>query len=245
MPGDMATQFSDEDSMPAPRAGSLRRLTLVAVGAVLLSVALWLDPEFFTLATLQQHHADLVAMFEARPAVSLAVFALVLVTLVSFSVPGVLIFMLFAGSVFKLWFAVLFIVVCRTIGAIAAFLLGRHLARAWVKRRFSGMISVIDRGVDREGWLYLAMLRLAPILPDSVINPGMGLTSVRLWTFAWVSAVGMIPYVTLYAAAGQQLGKLESTRDLVDPQWLVLLSALAGLLFLGKRLVARLGLLTP
>jgi len=211
-------------------------LAIVAVGLALAATS----GDLLTLGALKDHHDVLVSYFERYPGRSFTVYALGLIFLVSFSIPGTLLFMLFAGSAFDLSIAIPLVVACRSLGGVVSFLIGRHLVRSWLRNRFAQTIRIIDSGVEKEGWLYLAMLRLAPALPDSVINPGMGLTSMRLQTFFWVSALGMVPYVVMYAVAGQQLTLLASPGDAVSVLWLVVLTGLALLLFALKRLGDRL-----
>jgi uncharacterized membrane protein YdjX (TVP38/TMEM64 family) len=220
-----------------PSPGFVAGLLAVAIVFVVLATT---ANDVLTLQALKDRHATLVGLFQEYPGRSFAVYAVGLITLVSFSIPGTLLFMLFAGSAFKLSIAIPLIVLCRSIGGVVAFLIGRHVARDWLRDRFAGTIEAIDRGVEREGWLYLAMLRLAPALPDSVINPGMGLTAMSLRTFFWVSALGMVPYVVMYAIAGQQFMLLASPGEAVSVVWLVVLTGLALLLFALKRLSDRL-----
>jgi uncharacterized membrane protein YdjX (TVP38/TMEM64 family) len=147
--------------------------------------------------------------------------------------------MLLAGAVYQMPVAVALVLVCRTLGGALAFLLSRHLARDWFQQRFNRLVKSLDRGINREGWLYLLVLRLMPALPDSVINPGMGLTAIRLPVFVAVTAVGMVPWVVLYVSAGRELSDLARGASPISPAWLLVLTAVAALIFLGKRLVDR------
>ncbi len=216
---------------------SMRRLIFLLVLVVFLTATLIVERlDLFDLDTLQSHHQALLEGFEKDPVPAYLLFSALLVFLVSFSIPGTLVCMLFAGSAFELTVAVGLVVLCRTLGGAVAFLGARYIARDWVEQRFGRSLRKLDAGVRKEGWMYLLILRLAPVLPDSVINPGMGLTVIGLGTFMVVSLLGMIPYVVLYALAGQQLGQLASAGDVVDLRWLVALSLIA-LAVLGSRKV--------
>jgi len=55
----------------------------------------------------------------------------------------------------------------------------------------------------------------------------MGLTPMRVWTYWWVSQLGMLPGTFLYLNAGTQLGELQSPRDVLSPGVLASFAVLA------------------
>ena len=212
----------------------MKKLVLGTVIAIFIgSFTLGFFTGVFDLDTLRSNESALRHAFDAHPTGSAMTLAAALVVFVSFSIPGVLPCMLIAGYVFKLPMAVALIVASRAIGSAFSFLLGRYLARDWVRNRFGPAIEKLDGGVAKDGWLYLLVLRLTPVLPDSLINPGMGLTAIRFQTFLVVSVVGMVPWAILYAAAGRQLSTLSSD-NVLPTHWILLLGGFACLLLVVK-----------
>ena len=65
-------------------------------------------------------------------------------------------------------------------------------------------------GSGKDGAFYLFTLRLVPVFPFFIINLAMGLTSMRVLVFAFVSQAGMLPGTLVYVNAGTRLGELES-----------------------------------
>ena len=57
-----------------------------------------------------------------------------------------------------------------TAGATIAFLIARYLAAAWVEPRVSGRLQEIKEGVEREGWRFVAFVRLVPLFPFNLLN---------------------------------------------------------------------------
>ena len=49
----------------------------------------------------------------------------------------------------------------------------------------------------------------------------MGLTRIRVWTFYWVSQVGMLAGTAVYVNAGTQLAQLDSLQGIVSPSLLL------------------------
>ena len=86
-----------------------------------------------------------------------------------------------------------------------------------MQNRFGDKLSTINKGIEKEGAFYLFSLRLVPIFPFFVINLAMGLTTMKLLTFYWVSQIGMLPGTMVYVNAGKELGKIESLSGILSP----------------------------
>jgi uncharacterized membrane protein YdjX (TVP38/TMEM64 family) len=72
-------------------------------------------------------------------------------------------------------------------------------------------------------------LRLVPLFPFWLVNLGMGLTRMPVWTFAAVSMVGMLPGTFVYVLAGEALATVDSPSALLSTQVVVALALLGGL----------------
>ena len=99
-----------------------------------------------------------------------------------------------------------------TLGAVAAFLVARYLAAEEVEKRLGdGLLKKVKRGVEEEGWRFVAFTRLVPLFPFNVLNYAFGLTKIRLKDYLWPTFVFMLPggfaYVYLgYAGSGALSG---------------------------------------
>jgi hypothetical protein len=85
-----------------------------------------------------------------------------------------------------------------------------------VHEKFGERMKTIDAGIEREGGFYLFALRLVPIFPFFVINLAMGLTSIGVWRYVWVSLIGMLPGTVAFVYAGRELGNLHSGSDILN-----------------------------
>ena len=65
-----------------------------------------------------------------------------------------------------------------TLGATAAFLLARTVAREWVARHVGGRLRRLVEGVTAEGWRFVALMRLVPLVPFNLLNYALGLTGI-------------------------------------------------------------------
>jgi pyruvate/2-oxoglutarate dehydrogenase complex dihydrolipoamide dehydrogenase (E3) component len=85
-----------------------------------------------------------------------------------------------------------------------------------VRSRFGERLKAIDEGLAKEGAFYLFTLRLLPVVPFFLINLALGLSAMRVWTFYWVSQVGMLAATIVYVNAGTQLARLDSPRGILS-----------------------------
>jgi len=123
-------------------------------------------------------------------------------------VPGSLL-TLGAGAIFGLWGAI-YVSIGATIGATAAFLIGRYLARKWVKKRIerSPKLKALDEAVAKEGRKIVGLTRLSPVLPFSLLNYAFGITQVRLKDYFFLTYIGIIPGTVLYVYLGSLAGSM-------------------------------------
>jgi uncharacterized membrane protein YdjX (TVP38/TMEM64 family) len=117
-----------------------------------------------------------------------------------------------AGAVYGVIRGSVLVSIAATLGATAAFLVGRYLARGWVAGRIEGSprFRAIDEAVAREGWKIVLLTRLSPAFPFNLLNYAFGLTRVSLRDFALASWIGMMPGTVMYVYLGSLAGDLAS-----------------------------------
>jgi uncharacterized membrane protein YdjX (TVP38/TMEM64 family) len=118
-------------------------------------------------------------------------------------VPG-LILTLAAGALFGLAWGTVMASLGSVLGATAAFLLGRTLARNWIRQRIESWpkIRALDRAIGARGFWTVLLTRLSPAFPFNLLNYAYGVTSVRPRDFILASWIGMLPATVVYVYAG-------------------------------------------
>lgn len=193
--------------------------------------------QYLTLDALKANRAEFAAMLERHPwQFTLGAFMLY-VTVAALSMPGATLMTLLIGALFGLFYGTLLVSFASTLGATIAFLVSRYALHDFVRQRFGDRMRVIDAGMEKEGVLYLFMLRLAPVFPFFLINLVMGLTQIRTRTFCWVSQLGMLAGTLMYVNAGTQLARIERLSDIVSPAVLLSLALLGVFPLAAKRIV--------
>lgn len=132
-----------------------------------------------------------------------------------------------AGVVFGVGLGAVYVFLGATAGAIAAFLVGRYLARDWVSTRIAGnpKFAAIDKAVAREGLKIVLLTRLSPVFPFNLLNYAFGVTGVSLKDYS-LGSIGMIPGIVMYVYIGSLAGNLArigSENQPTDPtvQWAI------------------------
>ncbi|MCX7092991.1 MAG: FAD-dependent oxidoreductase [Methylobacter sp.] len=196
---------------------SSRWALLAAIIALIAAFFIFDLQDYLTLDALKARQASIEAYRSSHPGSAMAIYLLLYIAVTGLSLPGATILTLAGGAVFGLLWGTLIVSFASTIGATLAFLAARFLFRDAVKARFGERLNAINKGIDKDGALYLFTLRLVPIFPFFVINLVMGLTSLGVQTFYWVSQLGMLAGTVVYVNAGTQLAKLESLSGILSP----------------------------
>ena len=89
-----------------------------------------------------------------------------------------------------------------TLGATLAFLIARGLGADWVARRLGGQFQRLVDGAAAEGWRFVALMRLVPLVPFNLLNYALGLTRISLSTYVLASAICMLPGAIAYTWLG-------------------------------------------
>jgi uncharacterized membrane protein YdjX (TVP38/TMEM64 family) len=114
-----------------------------------------------------------------------------------------------AGVIFGAVWGSLYVFIGATLGATAAFLVGRYLARGWVAEKIADnkKFAAIDQAVGKEGLKIVLLTRLSPIFPFNLLNYAFGITGVSLQDY-FIGSLGMIPGTIMYVYIGSLAGNL-------------------------------------
>jgi len=199
-----------------------KKLTLVAIVLLLVGLFFALDlGRYLTLDYIKASQGRFQLLYAEHPAGVIAVYMLVYIVSAGLSLPGAAVLTLAGGGFFGLLTGTLVVSFASTLGATLACVAARTLLRDWVQGKFGEKLNAFNEGIEREGWMYLFTLRLIPIFPFFVINLVMGLTTMRLSTFYWVSQLGMLPATVVFVNAGKELAKIDSLGGILSPTLLI------------------------
>lgn len=164
-----------------------------------------------------------------RGLLGIVVFVALYVAATVLAVPASLL-TLGAGAVYGPWLGFAVVSVASTLGATAAFLVARYVARDWVAQRVSAnpRFRALDEGVAAEGWKLVLLTRLSPVFPFNLQNFGYGLTRVPALHYAVASWIGMMPGTMMYVYLGHAAGSVAAGGERSPAQWALLALGLAA-----------------
>ena len=196
----------------------VQRLLIVAaiIIIVILFKVLGLG-QYLSLGYLKTSQDKFIQLYASHRFGVITTYMVVYIIVTALSLPGAAVMTLAGGAMFGFWTGFVVVSFASTIGATLACFVARFLLRDWVQNKFGEKLTAINRGIEKEGAFYLFSLRLVPIFPFFVINLVMGLTTMKLLTFYWVSQLGMLPGTMVFVNAGKELGKIESLSGILSP----------------------------
>lgn len=213
-------------------------LLVVVVGAV---IAFFLSgaQHQFTLANFHHYRAALDAWQAEHPwELGLGYFA-AFVVVVALSLPAMTLMTLAAGAIFGVVEGSVIVSFGSAIGATLAMLAARFVFKDAVRKRFAHRLQRVDAGIEREGAFYLLSMRLVPVFPFFMVNILMGLTHIRVFTFYWVSQLGMLAGTVVYVNAGRRIASATTLKGLISLQLIVSLALLALLPWASRWIIKR------
>ena len=200
------------------KQSNIKIIVLVVVAAALVTAGILFDVNTYL--------RQLLDWIRDQGMVGVLVFAAVYIAATVLFIPGSIL-TLGAGFVYGVVWGTLYVSVASTIGATAAFLVGRYLARDWVASKVEGSprLQSIDRAVGDEGWKIVGLTRLSPIFPFNLLNYAYGLTRVRLRDYFFASWIGMFPGTVMYVYIGSLAGSLATVgadgRSRTTGEWIL------------------------
>jgi pyruvate/2-oxoglutarate dehydrogenase complex dihydrolipoamide dehydrogenase (E3) component/uncharacterized membrane protein YdjX (TVP38/TMEM64 family) len=197
---------------------NLRKLLLLAALALGIGAFFAFDlGRFLTLDYLKNSQSAFADLYASQPVKVAAVYFLIYVAATSLSLPGATIITLAGGAIFGLFWGTLIVSFASSVGATLAFLMSRFVLRSSIESKFGNRLAEINKGIDKDGALYLFTLRLIPVVPFFVINLVMGLTKMKARTFYGVSQLGMLAGTLVYVNAGTQIAQIDSLKGILSP----------------------------
>lgn len=185
------------------------KIIIIAGVFVLIAAFNFFDlGRYLTLSYIKDSQKRFQMVYLERRFFVIACYMLIYVLVTSLSLPGATMLTLAGGALFGLYVGTVVVSLASTIGATLACLVSRFLLRDWVQGRFGDKLSTVNEGIRKKGAFYLFTMRLIPAFPFFVINLVMGLTKMRLFTFFWVSQVGMIPGTVVMSMPGRNWQRL-------------------------------------
>lgn len=197
---------------------------IIIVCLFILAAALFLMfdlGQYFNLSYIKSKQQLIDQYYFENPIKTGLIFFVGYILITGISLPAAAILTLASGAIFGIVWGTILVSFGSVFGATMAFLLARYFFHDYVQKRFGKQLGPINRGIRKEGALYLFAVRLIPVFPFFVINILMALTPIKTLSFALVSQIAMLLPIIIFVNAGTQLAKIESPADVLSPGLIV------------------------
>ena len=167
--------------------------------------------DYLSYETLRNNHESLINFKNENYWVTVIIFIISYITLVTFALPGSPIASLTGGFLFGLAFGTFLNVTAAATGATLIFLAAKNGFGNKLTQRIDaseGSIRKIRDGIKRDEISYLFLIRLIPIIPFAVANLVPALFGVSLRNFFFTTYVGIIPGGLVFTWLGSGLSEV-------------------------------------
>lgn len=228
-----------EPDRPNPRPGTSRRPGKgTIIGGVLLAIALAAATVISYVPKTRASALRLLTELSAYPSEHWFAFALGQVLIAACGVLPASVMAVMAGAAYGMVKGLAISVVCTLLGGWIAFLLSRSILRPWIERLMSRskFAERLDEALEGEGWHFVFLLRISPVMPFALTSYGFGLTRIRQRDYL-IGTLASLPAMASYVglgAAGRQ--GMEMSLTTASPmQWFLLVVGILALLLAAWR----------
>ncbi len=195
-----------------------KMLPLIGI-AVVAVIGFFTLKDYLNFESLRDNREALLAWRDANFLTASVGFVAIYIAIVAFSLPGAAIISLTGGFLFGLFPGAVYNIGSATAGAILIFMAARYGLGDYLSRKMDsagGVVGKIKAGLHENEISFLLLMRLVPAFPFFLANLVPALVGTKLRTFAWTTAVGIIPGGVVYTWVGSGLGEVFARGDTPD-----------------------------
>lgn len=133
---------------------------------------------------------------------------------------------LLSGAYLGLFWGSVVAIIGNTLGATAAFLLARFVAKDFVQNRILKKYPKINEYEDRlftNGFKTVLFFRLVPLFPFNALNFILGVTELKFKDYFFGTLIGIIPGTIAFVYFGESLKMLSATNIIISLSCILLL----------------------
>lgn len=106
------------------------------------------------------------------------------------------------GLAFGAWMGTLYTIIGATLGAALSFIVAKTVGKSLVKKQWTGNAAKIQTQMEQNGFLYVLLFRLIPVINFDLISYLAAIAKVRFVSFALATLIGIIPGTFAYNFLG-------------------------------------------
>lgn len=204
---------NDNTTTVGPKTSIWRKL-LPAFILVALAVAFFQSglAQYISFDELAINYASITQFVSDQPLLAYLVAGAIYFLAVAIAFPAAWIFTVAYGLVFGLVPASFLVIISATLGACALYFVSGTLLTDFFRERAGKRLNIMAEGFRKNEVSYMFFLRLTPVFPFLLVNALPAVLGVSFITFAWTTALGIIPGTVAYISAGEGLRSVIAER---------------------------------
>ncbi len=160
------------------------------------------------MAFLREKYSLLIQVEKEHPVLFLIALFMTYVVSICLVIPDSTLLSILTGTIYPYSFAVLFITVSETIGAICYFWIINYFFKDYIKKKKTKIIhGSFGKSYAQNDISYLLCLRISHILPFWLINIIAVVFKTKMSHFIWTAFFGSLPLSLILAQAGREFHK--------------------------------------
>ncbi|REJ05230.1 TVP38/TMEM64 family protein [Halobacillus trueperi] len=120
-----------------------------------------------------------------------------------------------AAFAYGIWPGMLYIVIGATGAGVTGYIMGRFFGDSVLKFHQSKWAGNIYERMQGQGFLYVFILRLIPLVGFDILSYLAGMTRVKFLSFVLATVIGMLPGTFAYSLVGTSLASGDRTLILI------------------------------
>lgn len=153
-------------------------------------------------ASLAAHESALRRLVAVAPMIAATAYVAAYAAAVALSIPLGALLTVSGGLLFGTLIGGMLAVVGATIGAILLFLAARSALAPLLATRAGPFLDRVRPGLQRDGFSYLLVMRLIPVVPFWLTNLAPALVGMPLVPYAGATFIGIMPATFVFAGLG-------------------------------------------
>lgn len=202
------------------KLGKKHTVILILLIAAILLVRISGIDDYMTFENLKKNREGLQEFVKNHYFLSVLSYVVIYISTALF-MPGAIPLTIAGGLLFGVFYGTIYVCIGATIGATLAFFSAKYLLGNWIQHRYQNQLKKFNEEIAKNGYFYLLTLRVIPVFPFFLVNYLAGLTKVPFRIYLLTLIVTVLPGTVVYTFAGQQIGAIESIKDIYSPKILI------------------------
>ncbi len=203
------------------------------VGLILIFLVITYFADYFALWAFKHYRYSLLCFVCDNYLLSIALYCAIFAIMGTLILPGVTVLTIASGFLFDIVPGAIYSIIGGVLGAMGSFAIIRSIAFYSKKPHLESDKKIKLKKVDNEfkkyGFYYLTALRVAPVVPYSLINLFAGLSSISFSKYILSTFIGLIPRSFIYAFSGSHIADFDSLKDITSKNTVIIIVVIAAL----------------